>query len=321
MLPAASLVAAGIRLKRAIDSVPDKLTPLSRCVTAEDEFFATRFDADYSTGSSSDEAMRDDSAGDEKSSSAAATGKPKGRRLSHTQCEDAAALKKMREQCERAARTGRIIENDSSTLRLKVTRPGCEYDAPLVSITEATLKQWHQHGQPSAYGNTATLATVVDATVRSAREAPSDQFTVDEETRRMVERLWAEHFWPSAVRAEPYKLNVYGPGDHFAAHKDTPASGLVGTLLLGLGDGSNGRFVFPNDEAQDWWSSRLHGWCAFFPSVVHRVTRISEGFRATLAFKLYSTETTPLQATSAQLADITRSLSTIAKPFGLLLQH
>ena len=67
----------------------------------------------------------------------------------------------------------------------------------------------------------------------------------------MVERLWAEHFWPRAVRVEPYKLNVHGPGDRFAAHKNTPASGLMSTFLLGLGDTSDGKFMFSHKDTWD----------------------------------------------------------------------
>jgi hypothetical protein len=35
--------------------------------------------------------------------------------------------------------------------------------------------------------------------------------------------------YPRKVKAVPYKINIYGPGGRFVAHKDTPQSGLVGS--------------------------------------------------------------------------------------------
>ncbi|EMD36271.1 hypothetical protein CERSUDRAFT_95613 [Gelatoporia subvermispora B] len=67
------------------------------------------------------------------------------------------------------------------------------------------------------------------------------------------------------IRAELYKLNVYGPGSFFKAHKDTPrGEEMFGSLVL----------VFPT---------------AFFSDVEHEVTPIVSGYRVTLTYNLHYT--------------------------------
>ena len=89
-----------------------------------------------------------------------------------------------------------------------------------------------------------------------------------------VEQTWAEHFFPTKVRVEPYKINVYGPGGHFKPHQDTPAKDLVGTVLLGLGDTSDGNMRLADDW---WWNARVGSMAAFFPSVVHSISQRHAG--------------------------------------------
>ena len=122
-------------------------------------------------------------------------------------------------------------------LSLNVTRPWCEYQGAIMQLTvDADVKRFHVHASPSGYGDMQTMTTVINPDVRSAQELTSDEFTVSDDVLQLEVRLWQTRFCPPAVRAEAYKVNVYEPGDFFEPHKDTPAGGLVGTLLLGLGD-------------------------------------------------------------------------------------
>ena len=83
-----------------------------------------------------------------------------------------------------------------------------------------------------------SLKTEIDSEVRNAREIPASEFEVEPEFLGEIQELWGKHFLPRVVRAEPYKIHLYGPGGHFKSHRDTPETGLVGTFLVGLGDTS-----------------------------------------------------------------------------------
>jgi hypothetical protein len=94
---------------------------------------------------------------------------------------------------------------------------------------------WYEHATPAGYGDVHEQVTRVNEEVRSAREITTEHFCVETKVIREVERLWAKHFLPGNVRAEPYKIQLYNQG-HFKAHRDTPEENLVGTFLLGLGE-------------------------------------------------------------------------------------
>jgi 2OG-Fe(II) oxygenase superfamily len=93
---------------------------------------------------------------------------------------------------------------------------------------------------------------------------------------------------PKQVDIKPYKLVIYGPGDHFTWHKDTPEKGLCGTLLVCLFDNCDGAFeMTPNmtGRTQKWDTKK--NCCAFYPDTPHRVTKIKTGYRVVLTFKVF----------------------------------
>ena len=92
------------------------------------------------------------------------------------------------------------------------------------------------------------------------------------------------------MRAVPYKLNIYGPGGHFSAHKDTPAADLVGSALIGLGDTSDEQAGLLLETKPELWRADAGSWIMFYPDVVHEVKKVTSGYRATLAFKMVYTK-------------------------------
>lgn len=101
-----------------------------------------------------------------------------------------------------------------------------------------------------------------------------------------IQKLWKEHFVPGNVRAEPYKIHIYGPGGHFKSHRDTPEKDLVGTFLVGLGDTSSssaGNFRIAEKTSR----AERCSWVAFHPDVIHEVTKLVDGYRAVIAFKMF----------------------------------
>ncbi|KAJ8490231.1 hypothetical protein ONZ51_g2453 [Trametes cubensis] len=217
---------------------------------------------------------------------------------------------------------------------LRITRPGCEFDDSIAPFPpelrlssrcnetlQALLKKWFEGAAVSGYGDVQEQVTKVDEEVRAAREIPSSEFEVEPELLRRIEQIWCEHFVPgSDVRAEPYKIHLYGPGGHFQSHRDTPQRGLVGTFLLGLGDPSwGGGFVIDGQSM----GAGPGEWCAFYPDVPHEVHRLYNGYRASIAFKIFrkpsaTGEAAKTREVRAQVLEIVKKLEA---PYAILLEH
>ncbi len=133
--------------------------------------------------------------------------------------------------------------------------------------------------------------------------------------------MWREHFLPRNVRAEPYKIHLYGPGGHFKSHRDTPETGLVGTFLVGLGDTSRtskGNFRISDKTLR----AERHTWVAFHPDMPHEVTKLEDGYRAVMAFKIFRVDDKEPDVLPAQLEGRVKAiLDQIPAPFGLLTTH
>lgn len=139
----------------------------------------------------------------------------------------------------------RPVQPKDPQFNLKVKRPGCEFDGQVTDnygaykdlVRSGTLlKKWFDNAPQAGYGDVRAQETKVDLIVRDAHEITKDEFEVESALLGKIVELWGKHFFPTRVRAEPYKINVYGPGGHFKPHKDTPEKNLVGTFLVGLGD-------------------------------------------------------------------------------------
>ncbi|KAH9888826.1 hypothetical protein C8Q73DRAFT_167520 [Cubamyces lactineus] len=220
----------------------------------------------------------------------------------------------------------------AAPFRLRVSRAGCEFEGPIApsvprigqGVDEAVksrLQKWFDNAVVSGYGDVQEQVTKIDEGVRAAREISSSQFEVEPELLRRIEELWCEHFVPSShVRAEPYKIHLYGKNGHFKLHRDTPEHGLVGTFLLGLGDTTCGGGLVV--EGKDL-SAHPGEWCAFYPDVPHKVTRIWDGHRAVIAFKIFRTpsSTGETDKTRQVRAQVLEAVKKLEAPYGILLEH
>src|SRR5271155_61657 len=90
----------------------------------------------------------------------------------------------------------------------------------------------------------ATQETQHDARVRSSRELDTTQFEVGKGLLDAIAKRWEQNLIPKKVSVKPYKLLIYGAGDHFQYHKDTPEENLCGTFLISLFSNSEPRNVF-----------------------------------------------------------------------------
>ncbi|VDB89454.1 unnamed protein product [Peniophora sp. CBMAI 1063] len=98
-----------------------------------------------------------------------------------------------------------------------------------------------------------------------------------------------------------YKLNVYGEGGFFKAHKDTPrGNGMFGSLVLVYPtEHSGGALVFRH-QGQEWTfdsaSAVSHdekpafSYAAFYSDIEHEVLPVTSGYRVTITYNLYFDE-------------------------------
>ncbi|TFY77293.1 hypothetical protein EWM64_g6714, partial [Hericium alpestre] len=120
--------------------------------------------------------------------------------------------------------------------KLKISLPGFEFDGLVEDVQvegyphaetreklpqNVRVREMFEHAETSGFGDIRAQETKVDSEVRNAREIPASQFTVESELLASIADCWTKDFLPSAVRVEPYKIHLYGPGGHFKTHRDT----------------------------------------------------------------------------------------------------
>jgi hypothetical protein len=108
--------------------------------------------------------------------------------------------------------------------------------------------------------------------------------------------MWKKHFTitrPAKLKVVPYKLNMYSKGGKFVRHKDSPEKGLIGTVILSLGNTSDARLMVDRGyrDYTCYFHDETPGKCfGFFPNKVHSVPELKKGFRANISFKVYAEE-------------------------------
>ncbi|KAH9885109.1 hypothetical protein C8Q73DRAFT_718371 [Cubamyces lactineus] len=102
-----------------------------------------------------------------------------------------------------------------------------------------------------------------------------------------------------AIKAELYKLNVYGKGAFFKPHVDTPrADNMFGSLVVILPTPHEGGELVLRHQDEEWTidsadllsghSDRI-AFVTFFSDVEHEVLPVRSGHRITLTYNLYFT--------------------------------
>ena len=202
--------------------------------------------------------------------------------------------------------------------------------ASLEKILLEDVQRWYTTGTSSGFGNVLKQETQHDAQVRSSRELDPSQFSVSQELLDDVALKWGKYFVPGSVTVQPYKIVIYGPGDHFALHKDTPEERLCGTFLITLFQNCSPCYAFEihqNGNSRYWTSHRSNGWCTFYPDIVHSVDPLESGFRAILSFKVFAKETSALQewntneAVKMSVQYVADEIKNLNRPLGILLNH
>ncbi|KAK0451209.1 uncharacterized protein EV420DRAFT_1561489 [Desarmillaria tabescens] len=112
------------------------------------------------------------------------------------------------------------------------------------------------------------------------------------------------------LRPELYKLNVYGEGDFFKAHKDTPrAENMMGSLVVIFPTVHKGGSLVLRQDGQEWTFSAekmladstpeapVISYVAFYSDTEHEVLPVTSGVRVTLTYNLYLEDKKPTAPT------------------------
>ncbi|PPQ69507.1 hypothetical protein CVT24_001461 [Panaeolus cyanescens] len=175
--------------------------------------------------------------------------------------------------------------------------------------TNSDLEALSNACQPASFG--VGGQDVLDASYRKAGKMDTTCFATQFSplTHGIVDLIREDLFKGEDERGigvELYKLNVYGPGSFFKAHIDTPRSdNMFGSLVVILPTVHRGGSLIFRHGGKEWTfdsagaigasrtaSSRRTAFTAFYSDVEHEVTPVISGYRVTLTYNLYFTNTT-----------------------------
>ncbi|KDQ10395.1 hypothetical protein BOTBODRAFT_147759 [Botryobasidium botryosum FD-172 SS1] len=146
---------------------------------------------------------------------------------------------------------------------------------------------------------------VLDESYRKAGKLDADRFAWNFQALNLVDRIKQVLFTmdskPREIRAELYKLNVYGPGSFFKSHKDTPrGEDMFGSLIVVLPTPHEGGELYLRHGGKAWVydsASELAnlsegdgpkvGYVALYSDVEHEVASVKSGYRITITYNLY----------------------------------
>ncbi|KAJ7596075.1 hypothetical protein C8J56DRAFT_1116499 [Mycena floridula] len=145
------------------------------------------------------------------------------------------------------------------------------------------LEALSQACQPATFGR--GTADIMDEFYRKAGKLDSSRFAslFDLHESGIMDRVASLMVEDSkGIKAELYKLNMYGKGSFFKAHKDTPrGNDMIGSLVV---VSRNTTSTLKERVAIEGPSI---GYIAFYSDIEHEVTPVTSGHRITLTYNLY----------------------------------
>ncbi|THH32207.1 hypothetical protein EUX98_g1994 [Antrodiella citrinella] len=164
------------------------------------------------------------------------------------------------------------------------------------TATEDDLEHLSHTCEPATFGRNGE--DVLDDSYRKAGKLDAANFTssFDLQASGLLTLLKLDGQGDSIVRAERYKVNVYGKDAFFKAHKDTPrGEDMFGSLVLVFHTQHTGGALLLRDKHKKWTvdsakaiQDHAGGPCiafvAFYSDVEHEVAKIESGYRVTLTY-------------------------------------
>ncbi|KAF7789986.1 hypothetical protein EIP86_000934 [Pleurotus ostreatoroseus] len=174
-------------------------------------------------------------------------------------------------------------------------------------VSEDALAHLAQACDPASFGRNGE--DVHDESYRKAGKLDRGAFAVDLDLEKsglmdvIRHNLLDAKNSQNAIRAELYKLNVYGEGSFFKAHKDTPRKeSMFGSLVVFYPTAHEGGNLLFRDGTSEWTfdsaraTAEHDGPCvayaAFFSDVDHEVSLVQSGYRVTVTYNLYFVDPT-----------------------------
>lgn len=155
--------------------------------------------------------------------------------------------------------------------------------------------------QPATFG--MNQEDVLDESYRKAGKLDKSDFSINLDVVRsgllqaVHDGLFSWEASPRHIQAELYKLNVYGQGSFFKAHKDTPrGEGMFGSLVVNFPIKHEGGALILRHDGQEvvhdasqaaYTAPDQVSWVAFYSDVEHEVLPVTSGHRVTLTYNLY----------------------------------
>ncbi|EJD46049.1 hypothetical protein AURDEDRAFT_184405 [Auricularia subglabra TFB-10046 SS5] len=155
--------------------------------------------------------------------------------------------------------------------------------------------------KPATFG--VNEQDVLDESYRKAGKLDRNDFSLNLDVvssgllRTVKDSLFSWEESPRGIKAELYKLNVYGTGSFFKPHKDTPrGDDMFGSLVINFPTQHEGGALVlrhdghgvVHDASQATYTSDTQvSWVAFYSDVEHEVLPVKSGHRVTLTYNLY----------------------------------
>ncbi|EJD46053.1 hypothetical protein AURDEDRAFT_103079, partial [Auricularia subglabra TFB-10046 SS5] len=169
------------------------------------------------------------------------------------------------------------------------------------SASTAELDKLAALCQPATFG--MNQEDVLDESYRKAGKLDNKDFAINIDLARsgllqaVHDALFSWEASPRNIQAELYKLNVYGPGSFFKAHKDTPrGEDMFGSLVLNFPVKHEGGALVLRHDGHEvkhdpsnaaYTSPDQVSWVAFYSDVEHEVLPVTSGHRVTITYNLY----------------------------------
>ncbi|KAK7046439.1 Fe2OG dioxygenase domain-containing protein [Favolaschia claudopus] len=175
----------------------------------------------------------------------------------------------------------------------------------LGKASEDDLKDLAAACQKATFG--VNQADVLDETYRKAGKMDLDKFAtrLDVLSSGILSAIKQDILQGQAAGSdkvlvpELYKLNVYGPGAFFKAHKDTPRGDtMIGSLVIVFPTAHEGGGLTLEHDGKAWTfdsakelsaskSTPAIAYVAFYSDVTHAVEPVKSGHRVTLTYNLF----------------------------------
>ncbi|KAJ7650769.1 hypothetical protein FB45DRAFT_1018152 [Roridomyces roridus] len=195
------------------------------------------------------------------------------------------------------------VKGDDLVVYYEVPGEKRPFRIDLANATEEELVELTAACQKATFG--VGGKDVFDESYRKAGKMDVNNFTLRFDVASLLKTISPEILQgrnaddSQFLRAEMYKLNVYGPGSFFKAHQDTPRSEeMIASLVVVFPTAHEGgelklehggkRCLFDSaDMLAEAPQLPALAYVAFYSDVTHSVETVLTGYRVTLTYNLY----------------------------------